>query len=67
MVTKSSHFEFDWWVVQKRAVRIAVLAFAICLVVSGVALYVWKFGNPLERVALQLNMPAGARSKVTCG
>lgn len=61
MVTKSSHFEFDWWVVQKRAVRIAVFALAICLVTSGVALYVWKFGNPLKRVALQLNMPAGAR------
>ena len=61
MVTKASHFEFDWWVVQKRAVRIAVMALAVCLVGSGVALYVWKFGNPLKRVALQLNVPAGAR------
>src|SRR5437588_6332301 len=61
MVTKTSYFEFDWWVVQKRAVRIAVMALAVCLVGSGVALYVWKFGNPLKRVALQLNVPAGAR------
>jgi hypothetical protein len=61
MVTKSSHFEFDWWVVQKRAVRIAVLALAIGLVGSGVALSVWKFGNPLKQVALQSNVPAGAR------
>ena len=61
MVTKASHFEFDWWVVQKRAVRIAVMALAVCLVGSGVELYVWKFGNPLKRVALQLNVPAGAR------
>src|SRR5437879_2388498 len=61
MVTKASHFEFDWWVVQKRAVRIAVMALAVCLVGSGVALYVWKFGNPLKRVALQVNVPAGAR------
>jgi len=61
MVTKTSHFEFDWWVVQKRVVRIAVMALAVCLVGSGVALYVWKFGNPLKRVALQLDVPAGAR------
>ena len=61
MVTKASHLEFDWWVVQKRAVRIAVMALAVCLVGSGVALYVWKFGNPLKRVALQVNVPAGAR------
>src|SRR3989440_445033 len=61
MVTKASHFEFDWWVVQKRAVRIAVLALVVCLGASGVGLYVWKFGNPLKRVALQSNLPAGAR------
>ncbi len=61
MVTKPSHFEFDWWVVQKRAVRIAVMALALCLFGSCAALYVWKFGNPLKRVALQTNLPAGAR------
>ncbi len=61
MVTKPSHFEFDWWVVQKRAVKTAVLVLAIALAGSGVALYVWKFGNPLRRVTLQSNAPAGAR------
>src|ERR1051325_11041798 len=61
MVTKQSHFEFDWWVVQKRAVRIAVMALALCLFGSCAALYVWKFGNPLRRVALKTEVPAGAR------
>lgn len=61
MVTKASHFEFDWWIVQKRAVHVTVVILAVCLVGSGVGLYVWKFGNPLKRVALKGDGPAGAR------
>jgi len=61
METKNTHFEFDWWIVQKRAVHIAVLILLICLAGAGAALYVWKFGNPLKRVALKTNPPAGAR------
>ena len=61
MVTKTSHFEFDWWVVQKSAVKITIAIVMVGLVASAIALYVWKFGNPLKRVALQLNVPAGAR------
>jgi hypothetical protein len=61
MATKASHFEFDWWIVQKRAVHVTVILLAMCVVASGVALYVWKFGNPLKRVALSNNMLAGAR------
>jgi hypothetical protein len=61
MVTKASHFQFDWWIVQKRAVHLAVIILAACLTASGIALYVWKFGNPLKRVALKTDIRAGAR------
>jgi hypothetical protein len=61
MVTKTSHFQFDWWIVQKRALHLAVIILAGCLFASGVALYVWKFGNPLKRVVMKSDAPAGAR------
>ncbi|HEY3104801.1 MAG TPA: FecR domain-containing protein [Pyrinomonadaceae bacterium] len=61
MVTKTSQFQFDWWVVQKRAVHATALVLVLGLVASGAALYVWKFGNPLKRVALKTDLPAGAR------
>lgn len=61
MTTKTSHFEFDWWIVQKRAVHVGVLILVVVLTASGAAVYVWKFGNPLKRVALKTDRPAGAR------
>jgi FecR protein len=61
MVTRPSHFRFDWWVVQKRAVQLTMMGVIVALLASGAALYVWKFGNPLRRVALTSNLPAGAR------
>ena len=61
MATKASHFEFDWWIVQKRAVHVTVVLLAMGVTASAVALYVWKFGNPLKRVAMRSDMPAGAR------
>jgi FecR protein len=61
MVTKPAQFNFDWWIVQKRAVHVSVVVLALLLVASGVALYVWKFGNPLRRVALSTNANNGAR------
>ena len=61
MSTRSSHFQFDWWVVQKRAVHFAIAIAVVLLLGSASALYVWKFGNPFNRVALKTNLPAGAR------
>jgi hypothetical protein len=61
MVTRPSNFRFDWWVVQKRAAQLTSAALVVCLLASGAALYVWKFGNPLRRVALKTDAPAGAR------
>ena len=61
MVTRPSNFRFDWWVVQKRAAQLTSAALVVCLLASGAALYVWKFGNPLRRVALKTDAAAGAR------
>lgn len=61
MASKTSHFEFDWWVVQKRALHVAIFVLVVCVVASGVTLYVWKFGNPLKRAVLQNDAGAGAR------
>lgn len=61
MSTRSSHFQFDWWIVQKRAVHFAIVIAVVLVLGSAAALYVWKFGNPFSRVALKTNLPAGAR------
>jgi len=61
MALRVSHFAFDWWIVQKRAVYLAACALIVCLMAGGISLYVWKFGNPLRNVALKSEVPAGAR------
>jgi hypothetical protein len=61
MATKVSHFEIDWWVIQKRAVYTAVLILVVCLIAASTGLYVWKYGNPLKNVALHSDPLAGAR------
>src|SRR5260370_26536181 len=61
MIGKVSHFEIEWWVIQKRAIYIAVLVLLSCLMVAGAALYVWKYGNPFKNVAIRNDSPAGAR------
>jgi FecR-like protein len=58
---KVSHFELDWWVIQKRAVYLGALGFILCVLGAGTALYVWKYGNPLKSVALKSEALAGAR------
>src|ERR1700752_5115541 len=61
MLTKTTRFTFDWWIVQKRAVNWAITGLIMLLLAAGVGVYVWKFGNPLKRVALKPDLPAGAR------
>src|SRR3977135_2939892 len=61
MAIRVSHFEFDWWIIQKRAVHIAALILVLCLMAAGAAVYVWKYGNPLKNVALHSAPLAGAR------
>jgi FecR protein len=61
MATRVSHFEIDWWIIQKRAVYIGVLILVLCVMAGGAALYVWKYGNPLKNVAMHSDPLAGAR------
>jgi len=61
MTTKTSRFVFDWWVVQKRIVYLAILVVLLSGLAGGAALYVWKFGNPLATVGTKLKMTSGAR------
>src|SRR5678815_2269406 len=57
---KTSHFAFDWWIIQKRFVYLVIAILMLCGMAAGAALYVWKYGNPFKNAA-QLNYPAGAR------
>ena len=41
--------------------HVTVILLAMGVTASGVALYVWKFGNPLRAVATRNDMAAGAR------
>ena len=59
--SKVNHFDLDWWVIQKRAVYLGVLTLIVCVIAGGVALYVWKYGNPLKNVATKSEGLAGAR------
>ena len=60
MANRTSHFAFDWWIIQKRFVYLVIAILLLCGVAAGAALYVWKYGNPLRNVAKLAN-PAGAR------
>ena len=59
--SRVNHFDLDWWVIQKRAIYVAVLTLVLCAIAAGGALYVWKYGNPLRNVALKSDALAGAR------
>src|SRR5437879_7281147 len=59
--SRVNHFDLDWWVIQKRAIYVAVLTLVLCAIAAGGALYVWKYGNPLRNVVLKSDALAGAR------
>ena len=61
MESKISHFDFEWWVIQKRAVYTALLVLGLAGVVAGTTIYVWKYGNPLRSITTRAETPAGAR------
>jgi hypothetical protein len=61
MESKVSHFDLEWWVIQKRVIYVAILILSACAIVGGTALYVWKYGNPLKNVATRSESLAGAR------
>src|SRR6267142_446807 len=61
MLTKSRHFVFDWWVIQKRVVYLIIALAILCGLAAGAALYVWKYGNPLKNVGTGAKPASGAR------
>ncbi len=60
MANRTSHFAFDWWIIQKRFLYLIIAILTMCVLAAGAAVYVWKYGNPL-RNAVKLSNPAGAR------
>ena len=60
VANKTSHFAFDWWIIQKRFVYLVIAILMLCGLAAGAGLYVWKYGNPFKNVA-QMNSMAGAR------
>lgn len=52
---------FDWWVVSKRSIYLGIAILITLLLVGGMTLYVWKYGNPLKNVGTELRGSAGAR------
>src|SRR6185436_17634159 len=60
MANRTSHFAFDWCIIQKRFVYLVIAILMLCGLAVGAAVYVWKYGNPL-RNAVKLSNPAGAR------
>src|SRR2546427_10059114 len=55
-----NHFDLDWWVIQKRAIYVAVLTLVLCAIAAGGGLFVWEYGNPLRNGALETGALAGA-------
>jgi hypothetical protein len=60
-MSKTRHFVFDWWVVQKRVIYLLVTLAIVCVLAAGSGLYVWKYGNPLRNIDTSLKPPSGAR------
>ncbi|HEU4834122.1 MAG TPA: FecR domain-containing protein [Pyrinomonadaceae bacterium] len=60
VANKTSRFAYDWWIIQKRFVYLVIAIFMLCGLAAGVAVYVYKYGNPFRNVAI-VNHPAGAR------
>jgi len=57
---KTSHFAYDWWIIQKRFVYLVIAIFMLCGLAAAAGVYVWKYGNPFRNVA-EMKSPAGAR------
>jgi hypothetical protein len=61
MMTKTSRFDLEWWVVEKRAIYTIILVVILCVMAGIAGLYVWKYGNPLAHAGTRTDVPAGAR------
>ncbi|HVG28483.1 MAG TPA: FecR domain-containing protein [Pyrinomonadaceae bacterium] len=60
-VNKRKRFDLDWWVVSKRLLYTGVVLAVLGVAAGGAGLYVYLYGNPLDKLDPKLNAPAGAR------
>jgi hypothetical protein len=60
VANRTSRFAFDWWIIQKRFVYLAILGFVLFVMGIGAAVYVKIYGNPFKSFA-ELKEPSGAR------
>lgn len=61
MNNKTSLFDFDWWVVQKRVVYLLVSSAIVLIVTAGGSLLLWKYGSPFKSSGNSLSALSGAR------
>ncbi len=61
MQSKQTRFNLEWWAIPKRLIYIIIALFALLCVTGSATLYVWKYGNPLNRIGAQPQAPNGAR------
>jgi FecR protein len=61
MTSKSSRFDFDWWIIQKRLIYIIIGVLALSGVAGGTGIYIWKYGSPFKGIGKTSDAPAGAR------
>ena len=61
MAIKTSRFDFEWWIIQKRMIYLLVAILIMCGLAAGAAVYVWKYGNPLKDIGTNVKPRTGAR------
>jgi hypothetical protein len=61
MSIKTSRFDFEWWIIQKRMIYLLIAILIMCSLAAGAALYVWKYGNPLKDIGTNVKPRTGAR------
>lgn len=61
MTSKSSRFQFDWYLIPKRAIYFTSIALAACLIAGGIGLYLLVFGGPLRNAVTEADAAAGGR------
>jgi hypothetical protein len=60
VANRITRFAFDWWIIQKRFLYLAVAIFFVCAMGIGAAVYVRIYGNPFKSL-VDIKHPSGAR------
>ncbi|HVG38485.1 MAG TPA: FecR domain-containing protein [Pyrinomonadaceae bacterium] len=60
MSAKSNRFQFDWYLIPKRAVYLAAIGLGLCLLAAGTSFYTSYYGGALRGMVTEASEPAGA-------